>query len=644
MVGVGSLLHHQPVRWTLTAGSGLLLVALGLALPWGHSRYRSSGLAPESASGWETGNKAASSTVALVVAAHPLASQAGLEILRAGGHAVDAAVAVQAVLTLVEPQSSGIGGGGFAVLHDARTGTVSAWDGRETAPADVSADLFLDEEGRPMDFFDALVGGRSVGTPGIVAMLAALHDRYGRLPWGRLFEDAIQRAESGFEVTPRLSTLLALNSRLRSMASARLLYYPTGRALRAGQVLKNPELARTLRTLASDGPRALYEGELTRAIVAAVRDARQPSSWEQWLNTSMLGLGLETAAVFEASRPAPGTLSAEDFAAYRAVERRPVCLVYRSRFEVCGAAPPSSGGLTVLQILGLLERFPLSDMTLNSPEVAHLIAEASRLAFADRDRYIADPDFVDVPEGLLERSYLERRSRLIDRERAIDRATAGVPPGAREAYVPAASPELPSTSHMSIVDRTGNVLSLTTSVEFAFGSGLVVGGFILNNQLTDFSFAPTRRGKKVANRVEPRKRPRSSMSPMIVRDRETGRALAAVGSPGGSRIIGYVAHTLIALLDFGVPIQTAVELPKVVNRNGATEVDERGWSDPQERSALVSALEARGHTVKVVRFVSGLHAAARTEDVWYGGADPRREGVAVALYPTPNGKKGAEVQ
>lgn len=626
-------------RWVVRGAVLLVsLVALGAAtFAWGLRSWRDADVPPEASTAWSETPKAETSTTGMVVAAHPLASRAGVEVLSAGGTAADAAVAVQAMLTLVEPQSSGIGGGAFALYFDAEDEALQAWDGREVAPALASESLFLEPDGEPLGFFEAVVGGRSVGVPGVIRMLAELHHRNGRLPWARLFDPAIRAAEGGFEVTPRLSYLLGRDPLFRTMPGARELYYPGGRALVAGARFQNPALARTLRAIAERGPEAFYEGELAERMTAAVQRAVQPAEWKMALNTALLGLGLETWTL-RAETPAPGALTTTDLAAYRAVERSPVCIVYRAQWRVCGMPPPTSGGVTVLQILALLEPFDLPD-DVRSPRAAHLLAEASRLAFADRNRYLADPDFVEVPtEGLLDPSYLSERSKLIDPDRSMGAAEPGEPPGAPRSRLITGSPSRASTSHFSVVDGDGDVLAMTTSVENAFGSRVVVDGFVLNNQLTDFSFVPEAGDRRVANRVQPGKRPRSSMAPIVAFDVETGAPVLAVGSPGGSRIIGYVAGAVIAMLDGGLSPELALRLPHVVNRNGVTEVEAEGWSDDAARDQLVEALQAWGHEVRVSSMSSGLHALRWDGSAWVGGADPRREGEPVAVPgadPTP---------
>ncbi len=534
----------------------------------------------------------------MVAAAHPQAVAAGLEMLRAGGTAADAAVAVQLVLNLVEPQSSGIGGGAFLLYHDGATRELTAFDGRETAPAAATENLFLNPDGTPMKFFDAVVGGRSVGTPGTVALLAAVHESHGRLPWKRLFTPAIALAENGFTVTPRLEGLLQgrRGDRLRTHGPAAAYFFPGGQPLKAGTIVTNQPFADTMRVIADNGPDGFYTGAIGRDIVAAVRGATGN----------------------------PGVLAESDLAAYRVIKRTPVCHSYRGH-RVCGMGPPSSGALTVGQILGILEHFDLASLGPNSPDSWHLVAEASKLAFADRARYMADTDFVPVPvKGLLEPAYLTARAQSIALDATLPTpVAAGNPPWRTgPGLAPDRARGRPGTSHISIVDGGGNAVSMTTTIEGAFGSQLMVRGFLLNNELTDFSFLPARDGRPVANRLEPGKRPRSSMAPTMVFDGK-GRLELVVGSPGGSRIIGYVAQTLVAVLDWGLDIQAAIDLGRVVNRNGATDL-EAGT----DAARFQAALTGRGHKVRLRDLNSGLHGIAVTKDGLRGGADPRREGIA----------------
>lgn len=534
----------------------------------------------------------------LITVANPLAAKAGLEILRSGGSAVDAAITVQLMLTLVEPQSSGIGGGGFMIHYNAAEKKLVTYDGRETAPAAARGNLFFDQSGQVMAFSDAVVGGRSVGVPGVMRMLELAHQNHGRLRWSELFAPAIKLAEKGFKISPRLYQLLVDDEFMRQEEEARDYFYPKDGIPRSvGELLQNPVLAETLKTLASDGADAFYKGEIPKAIVEAIR-----------------------------AHENPGFLSESDFAKYEAKVREPVCRAYR-KFRICGVPPPTSGGLTTLQTMALLERFDLSAMEPGSAEAVHIISEASRLAFADRNVYIADSDFIDVPSKvLLSSSYIATRADLINESRTMIKAKAGDIPGKQGKYAPGETTESPSTTHFTIVDDEGNVVTMTSSIESAFGSRQFIKGFFLNNQLTDFSFLPQRDGKAIANRVQPGKRPRSSMSPMIVfKGRYWGGPfLAALGSPGGSRIIGYVTKTLVALLDWNLLPGEAVALPHFVNRNGPTELEEGTAA-----AELLEELETLGHRVKIRALNSGLHVIKRVKDGYVGGADPRREGVVL---------------
>jgi len=547
-----------------------------------------------------------------VSAANPYAVEAGAEILARGGSAVDAAIAIEAMLSLVEPQSSGLGGGAFLMHYDPATGALETYDGRETAPASATPDRFIAANGEPMNFMDAVAGGLSVGVPGAVAMLALAHEEHGSLPWAELLAPAIRAAEEGFKVSPRLNELLGEATRLKSSPAATAYFYDAAGAPRPpGYVLKNPDYAAVLRTIAAEGPRAFYNGPIADAIVAAVNAA-----------------------------PNPGGMTRDDIAGYRPVKRSPVCGPYRA-LVVCSMAPPSSGGVTLLQILSMLERFDLSAMGANSPEALHLLIEASRLAYADRERYLADNDAnavgadgltaAAVIAGLLNPPYLAARAALIDPARAAESVAAGDPslypvapgaaPGAWRGLGRDASPEPPSTTHFTVVDQKGRVVSMTATVEFAFGSHQMAKGMILNNQLTDFSFLPVADGRPVANAVGPGKRPRSSMTPVILFDGE-GRVKGALGSPGGPAIIGYVAKTIIAATDWGMTMQQAIDYPNIVAPRGAA-VLERGGFD----AALVQALGQRGHPVSERELVSGVHGFLTDEKgAFDGGADRRREG------------------
>jgi gamma-glutamyltranspeptidase/glutathione hydrolase len=534
-----------------------------------------------------------------VVAAHPLAAEAGREILREGGTAVDAAIAVQAVLTLVEPQSSGIGGGGFLVMRDGATGAIESYEGREMAPAAAKPDMFLDKEGRPLEFYDAVVGGLGVGVPGDLRMLELAHREHGKLPWARLFAPAIALAEKGFPVSPRLAGEIAEDPYIPKMSAAAHYFLDAqGKPLAAGTLLRNPELATTLRAVATGGADAFYKGKIAQDIVDTVTTAR----------------------------PRAGKMTLADLANYHAEKRAVPCMDYRI-YRICGMGPPSSGGVTVMQILGLLARFDLEKEKPLSLISTHQFAEASKLAFADRDRYLADPDYVPIPvKGMLDPAYLRARSSQIKPGKTIKNALPGIPPGT-DMTVGASEPkqfEPLSTSHMVIVDSAGNTVTFTTSVENAFGSRLMVDGFILNNQLTDFSFRPAANGRAVANRVQPGKRPRSSMAPVIVLDRATGEPLYALGSPGGANIIDYVAEALVGLLDWHLSPAEAAALPHIINRNGPTILEtDAGFEE------IGAALADMGDKVRIEPIDSGLNIVAFTKDGLVGASDPRREGVAL---------------
>ncbi len=533
----------------------------------------------------------------MVAAANPFAAQAGLDLLRRGGSAVDAAIAVQMVLTLVEPQSSGIGGGAFLMHYSRQSKRIDAYDGRETAPTEARGDLFLTPAGTPRRFDDAVLGGHSVGTPGVLRMMELAHRSHGKLPWSDLFLPAIRLAEEGFPVSPRLHESIRTDRMLATFVETQNYFYDRNGAPRqAGERLVNRPLADTLRLIAREGADVFYEGPIGRAVVVAVRNAA--------VN--------------------PGLLSMDDLSAYAAVRRAPLCGVYRLH-KVCGMPPPTSGGIATLQILGLLQPFDLRNKPLDGADGTHLLTEASRLAFADRDRYVADSDFVDVPvAGLLSTGYLRQRSRLIRPGKSAGVARAGEPPFRRSAlYSGDDGGALTGTTHVSIVDADGNAVSMTSSVESPFGSRMMVRGFILNNQLTDFSLAPLRDGVPVANRVEPGKRPRSSMSPTIVTTGD-GRLRLVTGSPGGARIIGYTVKTIVGVIEQGLDPQAAIDLPNILNRNGDTEL-EKGTA----AEALAPLLQARGHRVTVGELTSGLHTIAIDQRGLWGGADRRREGVAL---------------
>ena len=548
-------------------------------------------LQPEGDTGYESKPSTFASRF-MVAAANPMAVDAGVSILRAGGNAVDAAVAVQLVLGVVEPQSSGIGGGLFLLHWDEKAGAVKSYDGRETAPLAAKPLRFADSLGRPMDRYEAIVSGLAVGTPGALRALELAHRRHGRLSWAQLFQPAIALALDGFPMPRRLSLLLARESHLSRDAVARELFYAAdGKPKPAGTRIVNAAYAQTLTRIAASGADAFYGGPIAADIVTAVHNHARP-----------------------------GDLVEEDLARYVAVEREPVCGAYRGR-RVCGMGPPSSGGVTVLEMLGLLERAGFDRAAPGSELALHLFAEAGRLAYADRLRYIADPGFVPQPvAGLLDPAYLDSRARLIG-ERTMGVARAGRPQGAL-ALADAPDTELAGTSHVSIVDAEGNAVAMTTTIENQFGSRIMVRGFLLNNQMTDFAFSPEFEGRLAANRVEGGKRPRSSMAPTFVFDRN-GRLQVVVGSPGGATIINYVAKALVGILDWGLDVQSAVSLPNFGAAYGPTFI-ERGTAYED----LAEALEKRGHTLNFSPQTSGLHGIERVAGGWRGGADPRREGVA----------------
>jgi gamma-glutamyltranspeptidase/glutathione hydrolase len=584
----------KPDKWATTAS---LVIAAALWAGAALAQQATDAIAPEAASG-VAAKQLVRAKDRMVVAANPIAAQTGLDVLRAGGNAADALVAVQTMLGLVEPQSSGIGGGAFLVWYDAATGKITTFDGRETAPAAATSSLFLDKDGKAMPFFEAVVGGRSVGVPGVVRLMEMVHQRYGKKPWAELFAPAADLSEKGFTVSPRLSALIGDEvGRLDGQAAAKAYFFDAGGVpLKAGATLKNPDYAATLRSIASGGAAAFYSGAIAQAIVGQVQ--RHPTN--------------------------PGLLSLDDLAKYQVKEREAVCAPYRG-MQVCGMGPPSSGALTIGQILAMTGEFDLQTLGSDDPESWRIIGEATRLAFADRDRYMADADFVKMPAGLLDADYLNSRAALIRRATALseDEVSAGEPPWEKaELRRDGKSFEVPATSHFVIVDDAGNIASMTTTVESAFGSRLMAAGFVLNNQLTDFSFVPEADGKAVANRVEPGKRPRSSMAPTIVL--EDGKPIYALGSPGGSTIIPYVANTLIALVEWEKDMQAAISLPHLANRFGTYEL-EAGTS----AEALADDLEALGYAVKVGELNSGLHGVKITPQGLEGGADPRREGVAV---------------
>ncbi|MDV7103343.1 gamma-glutamyltransferase [Vibrio sp. TH_r3] len=532
----------------------------------------------------------------MVAAANPLAVQAGYNILKSGGNAADALVAVQTVLGLVEPQSSGLGGGAFLVYYDAQTKKMTTFDGRETAPLNVKPELFQDEDGKPLKFYDAVVGGRSVGTPGTVKLIATMHQKYGKKEWAELFEPATKLATNGFAVSERLASSIRNDKdRLSRYPETKAYFFtPDGEPLSQGSLLKNPAYAQTLTTLAKQGESAFYQGQIAKDIIAKVT-------------------GIDDN---------PGYLSQLDFTHYSVVERPTTCAPYR-QYDICGMGPPSSGALTIGQILGISNRFDLREMGPDDPISWQILGDASRLAFADRGRYMADTDYVPVPEGLLDQDYLASRAWLIKKGQALETVSPGEPPWAdKVALADDQSLELPSTTHIVIADQQGNIISMTSTVENGFGSRVMSNGFILNNELTDFSFATHKNGYPIANRIEPGKRPRSSMAPTIVM--KDDQPYMAIGSPGGSRIIGYVAQTLVAHLDWGMDIQEAINMPHMLNRFGTYDI-EQGTSAEKFKQPL----EEMGFKVNIRDLNSGLQAILFKDGQLIGAADPRREGIAL---------------
>ena len=590
--------------------SGAVIVSLtGVAAPLALAQRASTGAttdAPEASSGRQD-KTVVSARRHLIVAAHPLAAQAGRDVLRQGGTAMDAAIAAAFVLNVVEPQSSGIGGGGFLLHYERASRRMTAWDGRETAPAAARAERFMTvtaQGERPMRFVDAIGSGLSVGLPGLVAMLEAAHRESGKLPWARLLEPAIRAASDGFPISPRLASLIAGDPLLaRNPAARAFFYHAEGRPKQVGERLFNPRLAAVLRRIAGEGSPAFYRGEIARDMVEAVHSAFSP-----------------------------GDLAEADLAGYQVVRREALCAPYRT-WRICGMPPPSSGALAVAQMLAMLERFDMARHPADTADAVHLIAEAGRLAYADRDRYIADPAFVAQPVAqLLDRSYLASRSALIDPQRSMGMAKPGEIAEAPRAGADRTQDQ-PATTHLSVVDDKGNAVSLTASVESAFGSRIMVRGFLLNNQLTDFSFLASTDGLPAANRVQAGKRPRSSMAPTMVfdtRDPLREQLRWVLGSPGGPMIINYVAKALIGLIDWNLDPQAAAALPNIGNRNGVTELE-----SGTPAAGLADGLRQRGHETRINEQTSGLNILAvqpprrNAPAQLLGGADPRREGVAL---------------
>jgi len=534
----------------------------------------------------------------MISTANAYASEAGAETLRAGGNAIDAMVAVQTTLGLTEPQSSGLGGGGFLLYWDNAKKRLLSYDGRETAPAAINPRLFLNANGKPLRFYDAVVSGLSVGVPGIPKLLFEAHQRHGSMPWAGLIDHAIRLSEEGFVISPRLSGLIERRKESLSWFDVTRSYFFNldGTPKRTGAVLKNPAYGATLRAFQKQGADAIYKGAIAESIVDAVQNAKGQA----------------------------GTLSLADLANYNVKNREPVCTSYRA-YNVCGMGPPSSGAVAIGQILGMLERFDLAAGGASSLENWQLIADATRLAFADRRRYLADSDFVPVPlKGLLKKDYLAERSQLIVPGKKLDVAEAGTPSYDHALlYGDDQSLEIPSTSHFVIRDQAGNIVSMTSSIESAFGSNIMASGFLFNNQLTDFSFATHADGYPIANAAAPGKRPRSSMSPTIIF--KEGAPVAALGSPGGSRIISYVVNAIIAMIDWGMNIQEAIDLPHMTNRFGTYALEANTKAVEYQ-----SELEKIGYDTVIIPLNSGIHGLTIKGDTLEGGADLRREGVVIA--------------
>ena len=575
-----------------------LCLSLTLTFP-AQAQLATDAVTPETTTAITTknGGKPVTSKNWMVSVSNPHAALAAANVLRDGGSAIDAAIAVQFMLGLVEPQSSGLGGGAFLVYYDAGSGRLTTLDGRETAPLAATPRLFQDANGEPLKFFSAVVGGRSVGTPGTPALLWDMHNRWGKNSWQSLIQPAINLSESGFTVSPRLAALVTKSAPTLMAHPVTAAYFlPGGTPIAEGSLLRNQAYAQTLSAISTSGNVSpFYQGELAKNIVSTVTGFTDN----------------------------PGVLSMEDLATYKVKERSPVCAQYRGS-NVCGMGPPSSGALTVGQILNLIEPYDLAALGAANPESWRLIGDASRLAFADRGRYMADSDYVPMPtKGLLKPDYIKTRSDLLKGAKALESVAPGKPSWDHaRLQADDQAIELPSTSHFSIVDKDGNAVSMTTTIENGFGSRLMVGGFLLNNELTDFSFKSHKDGLPIANRVEPGKRPRSSMSPTIVM--KDGKPQLVIGSPGGSRIIGYVAKTIIAHLDWGMDIQAAIASPHLVNRFGTYDIEAGSNAE-----ALAPRLEALGYEVKLRDLNSGLHAIVITAEGLEGGADPRREGIVL---------------
>lgn len=555
----------------------------------------SDAIAPETPTGWEA-KKAQQSKEWMVTAANPIASQYAAKVLSDGGNAVDAMVVTQLVLGLVEPQSSGIGGGAFLVYWDSKQKSLTTFDARETAPLAVKPEHFVGEDGQPLKFYDAVVSGLSVGTPGAIKLLWEMHQKHGSVKWPRLIEPVIELAQQGFVISPRLARLIERDKQHLSIDANSKAYFlnEDGSAKQAGEVLINQEYASTLKLLATYGENAFYQGDIANDIVAAVTNHPKHT----------------------------GVLAKKDLARYEVIERTPICVDYLE-YDVCGMGPPSSGGIAVGQILKLSEQFPLHEWGSTSAKSYKVIGDATQLAFADRAKYLADSDFVSVPsQGLINEDYLKQRAEMINLKAPLKIVNAGSPPWETALnYANDQSIELPSTTHFNIVDAQGNVVSLTSSVENVFGSRIMVRGFLLNNQMTDFSFKHHQDGQIIANHITPGKRPRSSMSPTIVL--KNGSPYLSIGSPGGSYIIGYVAQALIAHLTWQLPLEDVVQLPHISNRFGTVEFEQDTNAQQYEQQ-----FKKWGYKTKLKPLNSGLHIIKIEQDLT-GAADPRREGVAI---------------
>lgn len=539
--------------------------------------------------------KTVSSKKYMISTANELASQVGKEILEKGGNAIDAAIAAQMVLNVVEPQSSGIGGGAFILYYDAETETSHYFNGRETAPQDADEEIFLDKKGQARAFNDVVRGGLSVGTPGLLKALKVIHEKHGKLEWKELFQPAIAIAKNGFPMDERIKVIAENVAHLKDFDGFAKLYLKEDKTPKdLGSIITNPELAKTFETIANEGIKPFYEGEIAKNIVGAVKD----------------------------SPVNPGYLSLDDLKNYKVKEGELICGTYRVKYKICSMPLPSSGGVTLLQALGILENFNLEKLKPSSAEAVHLITEATRLAYADRNKYLADVENVPV-DKMLDKKYLKQRASLIDKKKAIPQVEAGDFGDKISYQINNSAAELPSTTHLSVFDEEGNAISMTSSIEYYFGSVLSADGFMLNNQLTDFSFAPEINGKKVANRLQPGKQPRSSMTPTFVFDKNDN-LIMVVGSPGGPRIIQFVLKTIIAYLDWDLDIQKSISLPNFIALNNVIELEKR-----TPITKLQQKLEQMGHQVKISDIVSGINAIVIDRSGIRGGSDPRRAGIAV---------------